>query len=190
MHTNFRVSRSSNGWLRRLQQRPEKVTEVRATRHTANSLGLDCMTKSLLMAKVLLFQHAGFLAIIVLCYLNELLKLPSLLFSEHPFAFTFSRSTVEMLFILGVWLLVNSSTRRLLKYVQDLEAFMRVCAWCRRIDHKGEWMPLEKFMLQGFDTPTTHGICPECLRQQKGVIERAKSLRRIESQASLPKTSG
>lgn len=141
------------------------------------------------MAKVLLFQHAGFLAIIVLCYLNELLKLPSLLFSEHPFAFMFSRSAVEMLLILGVWLLVNNSTRRLLKYVQDLEAFMRVCAWCRRIDHKGEWMPLERFMRQGFDTPTTHGICPDCLREQLKSLERAKCSRKRESEALLPKTN-
>lgn len=142
------------------------------------------------MAKVLLCQHAGFLAIIILCYLNELLKLPSLLFSEHPFDFMFRRSTVEMLLILAVWLLVSNSTRRLLKYVQELESFMRVCAWCRRIDHKGEWMPLEKFMLQGFDTPTTHGICPECLRQQENAIERAKNWRKSESKANLPKTTG
>ena len=142
------------------------------------------------MAKVLLCQHAGFLAIIVLCYLNELLKLPSWIFSEHPFDFMFRRSTVEMLLILAVWLLVSNSTRRLLKYVQELESFMRVCAWCRRIDHKGEWMPLEEFMLQGFDTPTTHGICPECLRQQKNAIERAKDGRKRESQAKLPETTG
>ena len=101
----------------------------------------------------------------------------------------FSRSAVEMLLILGVWLLVNSSTRRLLKYVLDLEAFMRVCAWCRRIDHKGEWMPLEKFMRQGFDTPTTHGICPDCLREQLRALERAKFSRKHESEAVLPKTN-
>ena len=148
------------------------------------------MGKSLRMAKVLLCQHAGFLGIIILCYLNELLKLPSLLFSEHPFNFMFRRSTVEILLILAVWLLVSSSTRRLLKQVQELEAFMRVCAWCRRIDHQGEWMPLEKFMLQGFDTPTTHGICPECLRQQKNAMERAKNLRKSMAQAKLPKTTG
>jgi hypothetical protein len=147
------------------------------------------MGKSLRLAKVLLFQHAGFLAIIVLCYLNELLKLPSLLFSDNPLAVMFHRSTVEMVLILAVWLLVNSSTRRLLKYVQDLEEFMRVCAWCRRIDHKGEWMPLEKFMRQGFDTPTTHGICPDCLREQLKALERAKCLSKRESKACVPKTN-
>jgi hypothetical protein len=38
-------------------------------------------------------------------------------------------------------------------------------------------MRLEEFMEQGFDTPTTHGICPECLRQQKESVERTKKSR-------------
>jgi hypothetical protein len=55
---------------------------------------------------------------------------------------------------------------------------MRVCAWCRRIYFKGEWMPLEEFMRQGFDTPTTHGICKECLARQQAAIDRAKLARK------------
>ena len=109
-----------------------------------------------------------------ICYLDDLLKLPTLIFSEHPFASLYRRSTLEILLVLAVWFLVSASTRRVLERVQYLEKFMRVCAWCRRIDYKGEWMPLEKFMQQGFDTPTTHGICPECLQRQKEAIERSK----------------
>ena len=110
-------------------------------------------------------------------YLDELIKLPSLIFSGHPFAFMFQRSTLNMLLVLAVWLLVSASTRRILERVRYLEKFMRVCAWCRKIDYKGEWMPLEEFMRQGFDTPTTHGICPECLERQKEAIERRKMAR-------------
>jgi hypothetical protein len=122
------------------------------------------MQKNSHLTRIVFIQNLGFLAIIVLCYLNELLKLPSLIFSDHPFVFR--RSTVEMLLFFAVWLLVSSSTHRLLKRIRQLEEFMRVCAWCRRIDFKGKWITLEAFMEQGFDTPTTHGICPECLRLQ------------------------
>ncbi|MFZ0827662.1 MAG: hypothetical protein WAO02_09595 [Verrucomicrobiia bacterium] len=135
------------------------------------------MEKKSRLAKIVLYQNVGFLMIIVLCYLDELLKLPSLVFSDHPFDFVYRRSTLEMLLFLAVWLLVSGSTRRLLNRVRQLEDFMRVCAWCRRIDYKGEWMRLEDFMQQGFDTPTTHGICPECLERQKAAIERAKRAR-------------
>ena len=41
-------------------------------------------------------------------------------------------------------------------------------------------MPLDEFIRQGFDTPTTHGICQDCFRQQKEAFERSKAARKIE----------
>ena len=136
------------------------------------------MKKNSQLTRIILYQNLGFLGIIAICYLDELLKLPALIFSDHPFAFVFRRSTLDMLLVLAVWLLVSASTRRILERVRYLEKFMRVCAWCRRIHFKGEWMPLEEFMRQGFDTPTTHGICQECLRQQEAAIAKAKLARK------------
>lgn len=130
------------------------------------------------LSKIVLFQNLGFLTVIVLCYLNELLQLPALIFSDHPFVIVYRRSTLEMLLFLAVWLMVASSTRRLLKRVRHLENFMRVCAWCRRIDYKGQWMPLEDFLQEGFDTPTTHGICHECLEKQQAIIRKARDQRK------------
>lgn len=130
------------------------------------------------LTRIVSYQNLGFLAVILICYLDELLKLPSLIFSGHPFDFAYRRPTLEMLLFLAIWLLVAKSTRRLLKRVWQLENFLRVCAWCRRIDYKGEWMKLEDFMEQGFDTPTTHGICPECLRQSKEALERSRNARK------------
>ena len=129
-----------------------------------------------------MYQNIGFLAIAVLCYLDELLHLPSLIFSEHPFAFLFQRSTIEFLLVLAVWFVVSGSTRRILEHVHYLEKFLRVCSWCRRINYQDRWMPLEEFMQQGFDTPTTHGICTECLRKQQAAAEKAKAARQSAPQ--------
>ena len=135
------------------------------------------MKKKPEVAKIVLYQNLGFLGIIVLFFLDDLIKLPSLIFSDHPFAFVFRRTTLEMLLVLGVWFVVSASTRRILERVHYLEKFMRVCAWCRRINYQGEWMRLEEFMQQGFDTPTSHGICTECLNQQRAAAEKAKTAR-------------
>jgi hypothetical protein len=129
------------------------------------------------VAKIVLYQNLGFLGIIVLCFLDDLIKLPWLVFSDHPFAFMFRRTTLEMLLVLAVWFVVSASTRRILEHVRYLEKFLRVCSWCRRINYQGEWMRLEEFMQQGFDTPTTHGICTECLNQQRAAAEKAKAAR-------------
>jgi hypothetical protein len=133
------------------------------------------MKKNSQLLKIELYQNLGFLVIIVLCFLDDLLQLPRLIFSDHPFAFMYRRSTLDILLVLAVWFLVSRSTRRILDRVQYLEKFMRVCAWCRKIHFKGEWMPLEEFMRQSFDTPTTHGICHECLRHQEALIKQAKA---------------
>jgi hypothetical protein len=135
------------------------------------------MKKNSQLTKIVVYQNLGFLSTIILCFLDDLLKLPSLIFSNHPFAFVYRRSTLEILLVLGVWFLVSVSTRRILERVRHLEKFMRVCAWCRRINYHDEWMPLEEFMQQGFDTPTTHGICSECLRRQQEAIERSRQQR-------------
>ena len=54
------------------------------------------------LIRIVMYQNLGFLAIIVLCYLDELLKLPSLIFSDHPFDFVYRRSMLEMLLFLAV----------------------------------------------------------------------------------------
>ena len=141
------------------------------------------MKKNSQLTRIVLYQNLGFLGIMVICYLDELLKLPTLLFSENPFAFLFRRSTLDILLVLAVWLLVSTSTRRILERIRYLEKFMRVCAWCRRINFKGEWMPLEEFMRQGFDTPTTHGICTECLQQQRVAADKARATRETAAKA-------
>jgi len=139
---------------------------------------LVVMEKSSKLTRVVLYQHAGFLVVFVLCFFDELIRLPGLVFSGYPLQFEFGRSTVAMLVVLAVWALVSVSTGRILNRLRYLEKFMRVCSWCHHIDYKGEWMPMEEFLKQGFDTPTTHGICPKCLAEQKAALARANAARR------------
>lgn len=124
--------------------------------------------------RIFLYQSVGFLAIIALSWLDEVLGLSTLIFGNHPYLPELHVSTLVMLFTLGVWLLVARATRRALERLRYLEGFMIVCAWCRRIEYHGRWMPLEEFLQQGFDTPTSHGICRECLDREKAAAERAR----------------
>ena len=133
--------------------------------------------------RVLFYQSIGFLVIIGVCLLDELVGLTALIFRNQGYILNFRESTLKMLIILTVWLVVAGSTRRVLARMRYLESFMKVCAWCRRIEHKGRWMRLEEFLKNGFDTPTSHGICQECLEKEKRALERAR-------QASLQVSAG
>lgn len=133
------------------------------------------MEKNAKFSKVLMYQNIGFLAVIAMGFLDEVVWLSSLVFGAHAESWELRRATVGMLLVLAVWFLVGRFTQRALVRLHYLEKFLRVCSWCRQIDYKGQWMPLEQFMKEGFDTPTTHGICPHCLAQQKAALAKAKA---------------
>jgi len=126
------------------------------------------------ITKVLLVQSAGFLAIIALSWFDEFVDLRSLILGDHPYISDFRESALEMLLVLGVWFLVAGATRRVIRRVYYLEGFARVCAWCHHISYKGGWVRLEEFLEQGFDTPTTHSMCPKCVKAQKAALEEAR----------------
>jgi len=126
------------------------------------------------LSKVTQYQSLGFLAIMALIWLDELVALPSLIFGHTSLITDFRESTLKLLLVLAVWLLVACSTRRILAHVRYLEGFMRICAWCHHIDFKGEWISMEDFLRKGFDTPTTHGICPGCLAKEKAALAQAR----------------
>lgn len=115
---------------------------------------------------ILWIEAIGFSLLIALCWLTEIIRLPHIAFAE---AFTpdWRRALLRTVVILVVWAAVHAATRRLLKRLHYLEEFLRVCSWCRKVCHDGEWLPMEKYFKSKFATKTTHSMCPECLEQHK-----------------------
>jgi hypothetical protein len=66
--------------------------------------------------------------------------------------------------IVCVWAVVHIATHRLLKRLHHLEEYLRVCAWCRKMDHQGKWVTMEDYFQSAFATQASHGVCPECSR--------------------------
>jgi hypothetical protein len=112
--------------------------------------------------RILWYECIGFAVLITLSWLDELFGLPTILFGGRPHDPSWREAMMETVAILVVWLPVLVLTRRLLSRLFYLEGFLRVCAWCRKICHEGEWVPLERYFADGLDTQTSHGICPTC----------------------------
>lgn len=87
-----------------------------------------------------------------------------MLFGE-PAEFNWLRVLGRTAVVLAVWGWVHLTTRRLLKRLHHLEEFLLVCSWCRKVGHEGEWLTMEEYFGSKFDTPTSHGICPECAKK-------------------------
>ncbi len=114
---------------------------------------------------VLRLAALGFSLIIFLTWLTEFIHLPHLLYNE-PDVFLWSRVLVRTGVMLVIWTWVHFSAKRLLNRLHHLEEFLLVCSWCRKVGHQGEWLTMEEYFGSKFSTETSHGICPECARQQ------------------------
>ncbi len=119
------------------------------------------MTSRKRVQRILLYETIGFGVLIVLSWLNELVDLSRWLFGE-PSGPDWHEAAMESIATLAVGLLVFIGTRKLLDRLFYLERFLRVCAWCKKINLEDQWVPLEEYFVKGFDTRTSHGICPAC----------------------------
>jgi len=119
------------------------------------------MLKQKFTQHIIGIEILGFGLIILLTWLDELVSLPALLFGgEHPA--DYSEAAMETTITLCVALPVIMITRKLLNRLHYLEGFMQVCAWCRKVEHEGNWLVMEEYFRRRFNTLTSHGMCPEC----------------------------
>jgi hypothetical protein len=122
---------------------------------------------------ILWIEAFGFSALIVLSWVTEVTRIPHLIFNE-PFAPNWHRALIRTVVILLIWTWVHLATNRLLKRLHYLEDFLRICSWCRKVCDEGEWLDFEKYFSSKFATTTTHGMCPDCLKQKVKEIGEAK----------------
>jgi hypothetical protein len=120
------------------------------------------MTPTKTSARSILRREAiAFSIIILLTWLAEFIYLPHRLYGE-PAEFLWSRVLFRTGVILAIWAWVHFATRRLLRRLHELEEFLLVCSWCRKVGHEGRWLTMEEYFGSKFETETSHGICPGC----------------------------
>lgn len=125
---------------------------------------------------ILLGQTIGFSFLLAVMLTAEFLHLPSRVFGDSTEAM-WPRIAVRGGALLGMWLIVHLTTSRLLKRLHELETYLRICSWCRKVDDKGEWRTMEDYFDARFQTGTSHGICPVCSKRQ---LERHLTATRVQ----------
>lgn len=123
------------------------------------------------ISRILWLEIIGFLIIIALSWVHELTNVTHSI-SGIEYIPDWVEAATETLMVVVVAIPVVILTKRLVSRLYQLEGFLRVCAWCKKMDHDGEWIPLEEFFERKFETATSHGICPACLADAKEKIEK------------------
>lgn len=129
--------------------------------------------KKLKENSILWIEATGFSLLIVLSWLTEAIRIPHFIFGED-FITNWHRAALRTLIISLIWAWVHVATKRLLKRLHYLEEFLRICGWCRRVCHEGEWLEMEKYFSSRFSVTPSHGMCPDCLAKKIKEIKTAK----------------
>ncbi len=114
---------------------------------------------------ILRWQAIGFSSLVAIMWLVEVFRLPHYFFNESP-EFLWTRALLRSLTVACVWAIVHWYTSRLLQRLHELEEFLLICAWCRKVGHNDEWLSMEDYFDSKFATGTSHGICPDCVAKQ------------------------
>jgi hypothetical protein len=107
-----------------------------------------------------------FLAISVI-WLDEFVDLPYRFLGSPPTPFRLAEYIFETATCTFVGLIIIVGTVFLLRKNEKIERFIRVCAWCRKINLDDQWVPMENFLEQKYTLKSSHGICLECLEKAK-----------------------
>ena len=110
----------------------------------------------------LALEAAGFLLIIGIIWLDEVLDLPRLLFGAPATPLRPGEGLLESVLTLIVGTVVVTITYRAFRRIEYLESLVVMCAWCRRVRAGDEWLGVERFLEQQHNAHTTHGICETC----------------------------
>jgi hypothetical protein len=110
----------------------------------------------------LVLEAAGFVLIIAIIWLDEVLDLPYLLFGAAPTPLRLGESFLESGLTLAVGAVVVAITYRAFRRIEYLESLVVMCAWCRRVRAGDEWLTVENFLERQHHAQTTHGICSVC----------------------------
>jgi hypothetical protein len=111
---------------------------------------------------MLFLEGLGFLLIVVITWLDELLDLPHLLFGATPTPLRMGEGMLESSLTVLVGVVVVGITYRAFRRIEYLESLVVMCAWCRRVRAGSEWLLVEDFLEQQHHAKTTHGICEGC----------------------------
>jgi hypothetical protein len=121
------------------------------------------LTMNSKLARWLLWGEAlGFIAIILLSWLDALVGFRGFLFGEQSLQSSWHESLLETCIVLVVAVPVLMFTDRMVRRLYYMDSYLKICAWCQKINHDNEWLTLDDFTVSGLKKDPTHGICPEC----------------------------
>lgn len=123
--------------------------------------------------RVLLYEVVAFTILLIAIWIGSLL--PILLRGRSAMEWEDPILETTALVLVAVPTLLLS--KRILDRLHYLEGFLRLCAWCHRVNVNGEWILVEEFLKRRLSTQTSHGICESCNQIIRNEIQARRQSR-------------
>jgi hypothetical protein len=118
-----------------------------------------------------------FAALIAVIWLDEFIDVPYLLFGDPPTPHRLAEFAIETLACLIVGTITIIGSLLILRRLDRIERFLRVCAACRKISLDDKWVVFEEYISKEHATRSSHGICPECFKKFSADLQAGVSYR-------------
>lgn len=129
-------------------------------------------------------QAVGFSVLLLIMWSAEIFRMPHHFFGA-PEDIVWSRIALRSAVLLVIWGIVHLTTVRLLRRLHELENYLRICSWCRKVNDRDEWRTMEDYFDARFQTGTSHGICPACAQAQ---LNRQRTATRVPPAVAATKS--
>ena len=121
------------------------------------------MKKEQLIKKIIGIEIIGFLIVILISWLDELLDLPHIFFGVSPSPINYFESLFESTFISAFAIIIIFLTHITLKRLSFFEGFFPVCSFCKKIRSDDQWIPIEQYVSSHSEAEFSHSLCPVCV---------------------------
>ena len=128
------------------------------------------MTKRSVVRRVVFYEAAGLVAVILLLWLDEILDIPHYLMGAARTPINVAECALESGFVLAFGLAVLLATRQLLARIGYLEGTLSICGYCKKIRTPDGWVQFETYVDAHSEARFSHTICPECLEEHRAEL--------------------
>ena len=125
---------------------------------------------------ILYVEALGFLILIAITWLDEGILVPTHMLPAWLGDGNWHDALFISLAIILIAFTVLLLTFKLISRIHELESFIRVCAWCRKLDLNGQWVTMEEYLSKSSHIECTHGVCRSCAGNLKREAEATRRL--------------
>ena len=124
------------------------------------------MKKYQFIKKIILIEILGFIGILLIVWLDEIIDIPHLIFRTSATPPNYPESLFESFLIILLAITIIILTQTILKRLKYLEGLLPICSFCKKIRSNDLWVPIEEYISSRSEADFTHSICPKCMEEK------------------------